>query len=67
MPEEKETAISNEECKKFINLVREDPCIYDVASTEYMDVKRLCNVYGRALPEPWEEETSVVSIETCIF
>ena len=44
MPEEKETAISNEECEKFINLVREDPCIYDVTSTEYKDAQKLRNV-----------------------
>ena len=44
MPEEKEKAISNEECEKFINLVREHPCIYDVTSTEYKDAQKLRNV-----------------------
>ena len=63
MPEEKEKAISNEKCEKFINLVREHSCIYDVTSTDYKSYA----MYGRALPEPWEQVTSVVSIETCIF
>ena len=67
MPEEKETAISNEECEQFINLVRVDPGIYDVTSTKYKDAQMLRNVYGRALPEPWEKEKSVVNTETCIF
>ena len=43
MPEEKEKAISNEECEKFINLGREHPCIY-VTSTEYKDTQKLRNV-----------------------
>ena len=43
MPEEK--AISNEECEKFINLVREHPCIYYVTSTEYKDAQKVRNVW----------------------
>ena len=45
MPEEK--AISNEECEKFIKLVREHPCIYDVTSTEYNDAQKLRNVWEK--------------------
>ena len=32
---------------------RAPPCIYDVTSAEYKDAQKLCNVYGRALPEPF--------------